>query len=69
MPLILDRFAGQWEIVEYQRNPGAVNFWRRVVSAYTRGNYQERVVNGEVHQTFVSGNPRRDPPPPSAATR
>lgn len=69
VPLILDRFAGQWEIVEYQRNPGAVNFWRRVVSAYTRGNYQERVVNGEVHQTFVSGNPRCDPPPPSTATR
>ena len=29
VPLILDRFAGRWEIVEYQRNPGAVSFWRR----------------------------------------
>ncbi|HUN27520.1 MAG TPA: GNAT family N-acetyltransferase [Steroidobacteraceae bacterium] len=53
--LILDRFAGRWEIVEYLRNPGAVNFWRRVVSAYTAGRYQERVVNGEVHQLFQSG--------------
>ena len=26
--LIFDRFAGDWEIVEYQRNPGAVLFWR-----------------------------------------
>ncbi len=53
--LILDRFAGRWEIVEYVRNPGAVRFWRRVVSGYTRGQYQERVINGEVHQVFDSG--------------
>lgn len=59
VPLILDRFAGRWEIVEYQRNPGAVSFWRRVVAQYTRGDYQERVVNGEVRQTFVSGPARR----------
>ena len=67
VPLILDRFAGRWGIVEYQRNPGAVNFWRRVVAAYTRGDYQERVVNGEVHQSFVSGAARRPAPPPAAA--
>jgi predicted acetyltransferase len=57
--LILDRFAGRWEIVEYLRNPDAVKFWRRVVSGYTRGHYQERVINGEVHQTFESGRPAR----------
>lgn len=54
--LILDRFAGRWEIIEYQRNPGAVTFWRRVVSVYTRGKYQERIVNGEVRQVFESGS-------------
>jgi predicted acetyltransferase len=53
--LILNRFAGRWEIVEYLRNPGAVAFWRRVVSRYTRGQFQERVLNGEVHQLFMSG--------------
>ncbi len=57
--LIFDRFAGRWEIVEYVRNPGAVNFWRRVLSAYTRGNFQERVVNGEVRQVFESGRSAR----------
>ncbi len=57
--LILDRFAGRWEIVEYMRNPDAVKFWRRVVSGYTKGRYQERVVNGEVHQVFESGLPAR----------
>ena len=50
--LILSRFAGRWEIVEYQRNDGAVLFWRRGVAAYTRGQYNERMVNGEVRQTF-----------------
>jgi predicted acetyltransferase len=52
--LILNRFAGRWEITEYVRNPGAVSFWRRVVAGYTRGRYQERVINGEVRQVFNS---------------
>jgi predicted acetyltransferase len=56
--LIFDRFAGRWEIVEYSRNPGAVSFWRQVVSAYTRGDYRERVLNGEVKQYFSSQRPR-----------
>ncbi len=53
--LILNRFAGRWEISEYLRNVGAVNFWRRVVASYTKGSYQERIVNGEVRQVFESG--------------
>lgn len=59
--LILDRFAGSWEIVEYQRNPDAVKFWRRVVGRYTHGLYQERVQNGEVHHTLQSGAARAAP--------
>jgi predicted acetyltransferase len=54
--LIFSRFAGRWEITEYLRNANAVNFWRRVVASYTSGNYRERVVNGEVRQTFESGS-------------
>lgn len=53
--LILDRFAGRWEILQNQRSPGAVEFWRRVISLYTRGDYRERMINGEVRQTFRSG--------------
>jgi hypothetical protein len=34
--LIFDRFAGDWEIVEYQRNPSAVTFWRHVLSLTVR---------------------------------
>jgi predicted acetyltransferase len=54
--LIFSRFAGRWEITEYLRNTNAVSFWRRVVASYTRGNYRERIVNGEVRQTFESGS-------------
>ncbi|HUJ52901.1 MAG TPA: GNAT family N-acetyltransferase [Steroidobacteraceae bacterium] len=56
--LILSRFAGRWEITEYLRNAPAVTFWRRVVAAYTRGSYQERIINGEVHHVFDSEKPR-----------
>jgi len=52
--IILNRFAGRWEINEYLRNPVAVSFWRRVVAAYTRGDYQESIVNGEVRHLFLS---------------
>jgi predicted acetyltransferase len=52
--LIFDRFAGDWEIVEYQRHPGSIAFWRRVVSIYSAGRYAERSQNGEVQQRFAS---------------
>jgi predicted acetyltransferase len=60
--LILNRFAGRWEITEYLRNPVAVAFWRRVVANYTQGRYQERVTNGEVRQVFESGLARAQKP-------
>jgi len=56
--LILDRFAGRWEILEYTRNPAAVQFWRSVVGSYTQGRYRERTGNGEVRQYFTSLQPR-----------
>jgi predicted acetyltransferase len=60
--LILNRFAGRWEITEYLRNPVAVSFWRRVLANYTQGRYQERVTNGEVRQVFESGVARAQKP-------
>jgi predicted acetyltransferase len=56
--LLLDRFTGQWLITEYLLNATAVKFWRRVVGAYTGSRYQERIVDGEVHQRFESGSRR-----------
>ncbi|MGH8217492.1 MAG: hypothetical protein ACREUT_02815, partial [Steroidobacteraceae bacterium] len=52
--LIFDRFTGRWEITEYLRNPNALRFWRRVVSRYTQGRFEERIVNGEVRHVFES---------------
>ena len=52
--LIFDRFAGDWEVVEYERNPGAVAFWRQVISVYTGGRFTERSRNGEVRHRFSS---------------
>jgi predicted acetyltransferase len=57
--LLFDRFDGRWLITEHVRNTGAVKFWRGVVAAYTRGKFQERIVNGEVQQHFESGPQRR----------
>ncbi len=58
VPLILDRFAGRWEIEESLRNAAAVSFWRRTVARYTGGRYEERVSGSEVRQIFVSGRSR-----------
>jgi predicted acetyltransferase len=52
--LIFDRFAGEWEIVEYQRHPVSIAFWRRVLTTYAKGKFTERSRNGEVRQRFSS---------------
>lgn len=52
--LIFDRFAGEWEILQYQRNPGAVSFWRKVVADYSRGVFTEKTSNGETRHRFKS---------------
>jgi predicted acetyltransferase len=52
--LIFDRFAGAWELVEYQRNPVSVRFWRRVLTDYCHGAFSERSRHGEVRHRFRS---------------
>jgi predicted acetyltransferase len=52
--LIFDRFAGDWEIVEYMRHPGSVAFWRHVVARYSAGRFTERSRHGEIQQRFAS---------------
>jgi len=52
--LLFARFAGEWTIAEQARNPGAVRFWRRVVSDYTNGDFRERREHGEVEHHFTS---------------
>jgi predicted acetyltransferase len=57
--LIFNRFAGSWEITEFVHNKTAVSFWRAILNEYTGGKFQERVLHGEVHQVFTSGNRQR----------
>lgn len=57
--LIFRRFAGSWEITEFQSNAAAVAFWRAVVTEFTAGRYRESIANGEVRQTFKSEPQRR----------
>lgn len=54
--LIFSRFAGAWEVTEFQYNKPAVAFWRSVVSQYTDGRFRESVTHGEVRQVFQSRN-------------
>lgn len=58
--LIFARFSGEWLVTESSGNRGAVAFWRKVISGWTRGRYRERLADGEVRHSFTS-------PPPSPA--
>ena len=55
--LLFARYAGDWTIAEQSRNPGALKFWRRVVSEFTDGHYQETRGQGEVAHLFTSAGP------------
>jgi predicted acetyltransferase len=55
--LIFARYAGEWTVPEQSRNPGALRFWRRVVSEFTDGKFRERRGQGEVAHTFTSAGP------------
>jgi predicted acetyltransferase len=38
---ILDRFPGRWLVSEVAENLPAQDFWRKIISEYTNGNYHE----------------------------
>jgi len=55
--LLFARYAGEWTIAEQSRNPGAIRFWRRVVSEFTNGHFREQRGQGEVAHQFTSAGP------------
>lgn len=55
--LLFARYAGEWTIAEQSRNPGALKFWRRVVSEFTNGRFQETRGQGEISHLFTSAGP------------
>lgn len=57
--LLLARFAGEWVIAEQSQNPGAVSFWRKIITEFTQGDYSEHQTYGEVAHRFVSAGGSR----------
>ena len=44
---VFDSFRGRWEVRELKANHAAIAFWRRVIGAYTNGNYEETLIDDE----------------------
>jgi predicted acetyltransferase len=44
---IFDMFPGQWSVAQVENNQPAQAFWRKVISEYTQGNFQETWFNNE----------------------
>jgi predicted acetyltransferase len=44
---VFDSFRGSWEVRERKTNLAAIAFWRRVIDAYTKGNFKETVLDDE----------------------
>jgi predicted acetyltransferase len=46
-------FPGRWEIRAYERNPGAVEFWSRIVAAHTAGAFERLSWTAPTTRTFT----------------
>ena len=40
-----ERFPGQWEVREHDKNLAGQSFWRSVIGEYTGGEYSEAILN------------------------
>ncbi|PJF27622.1 MAG: GNAT family N-acetyltransferase, partial [Phototrophicales bacterium] len=49
---LFDKFRGDWEVFELEKNLRAQAFWRKVIGRYTNGNYREQLVARGVVQLF-----------------
>jgi predicted acetyltransferase len=49
---LFDKFRGDWEVFELEKNLRAQAFWRKVIGRYTNGNYREQIVARGVVQLF-----------------
>lgn len=55
---IFDRYPGNWQVSQINENSTATFFWRKVISRYTNGHFQEQLLENEHWhgpvQTFIS---------------
>ncbi len=45
--LAFSRFAGQWQVCQEENNSAAQHFWRKVISRYTNGDFEEGFSDSE----------------------
>lgn len=58
---IFDRFPGHWRVEQIPENLPAQAFWRKIISAYTHGNYSEIYNDADWHGVIqIFENPRRN---------
>jgi predicted acetyltransferase len=51
---LFNRFPGTWEVTQLSGNESALSFWREVIGVYTKGRYEESLVDGRPRQVFQS---------------
>jgi aminoglycoside 6'-N-acetyltransferase I len=52
---VVDRFAGKWEVGCTSTNAAATAFWRKVIPAYTNGEYEETEIGGDPNFSMLRG--------------
>lgn len=61
--IIFEQFPGDWQVGQINENPGATIFWRKVISLYTKGDFQEYLLNNDNWhgpvQTFTASTSNR----------
>jgi predicted acetyltransferase len=45
--LIFDQYQGDWQVAQITENSAATTFWRKVISRYSHGNFQEQTLNND----------------------
>jgi len=45
--MIFNRYPGEWQVRQIEGAIDAINFWRRVITKYTRNRYEESVVQDD----------------------
>jgi predicted acetyltransferase len=50
---VFNLHQGQWEIYQKESNRPAQDFWKRIISEYTNGDFKERIENGKKIQEFL----------------
>jgi predicted acetyltransferase len=64
---VFDRFPGEWRVAQLAKNRPAQAFWRKVISEYTNGNFQETFLHDSTWhgpvQVFVNSENARYPRP------